>query len=137
LTGTADWIGTTRGDLTSGDPGRVARGAFSVYMNVGLAAAVPEERAGIEACSQMDRVGTALEKSDVYHRATSWVVDDPAAQHFPTTGRDGVTRDLYQLPGEVNGEPGVFEWMVDRTGGRPVITHQRFKRGADVTGVPN
>jgi hypothetical protein len=88
------------------------------------------------AMSQMDRVGSGL-KDDPLHRATSWVVDDPAAQQFTITGGDGVPRTLYQLPGEVNGKPGVFEWIVDSSGTDSVITHQRFIQGGQVTGLPN
>jgi hypothetical protein len=65
------------------------------------------------------------------------VVDNPAAQRFTIAGGDGVTRGLYQLPGEVNGKQGVFEWIVDNSGNDPVITHQRFIPGGRVTGFPN
>jgi hypothetical protein len=65
------------------------------------------------------------------------VVDNPDAQGFTITGGDGVARQLYQLPGEINGKPGVFEWMVDRSGPEPVIMHQRFIEGGRVTGRPN
>jgi RHS repeat-associated protein len=88
------------------------------------------------AASQMERVGAGL-KDDPLHRAASWVVDDPAAQRFTITGGDGVQRALYQLPGEVNGKPGVFEWIIDDSGGEPVINHQRFISGGEVTGSPN
>jgi RHS repeat-associated protein len=88
------------------------------------------------AASQLERVGSAL-KDDPLHRAASWVVDDPAAQRFTITGGDGVQRSLYQLPGEVNGKPGVFEWIIDESSGQPVINHQRFIPGGDVTGYPN
>jgi hypothetical protein len=47
--------------------------------------------------SQATRVGSAL-KSDASHRSVSWVVDNPAAQRFTTTGGDGIQRMLYQLP---------------------------------------
>jgi hypothetical protein len=86
--------------------------------------------------SQMARVGSAM-KSDAYHSSTSWVTDDPAAQRFSFTGGDGVVRELYQLRGELNEKPGVFEWIVDRSGVKPVITHQRFIPGGDITGYPN
>jgi hypothetical protein len=78
-------------------------------------------------------------KGDLFHRSVSWVVgvDDPSAQRFAITGGDGVARDLYQLPGELNGKPGVFEWIVDRSGTDPVIPHQRFIPGGSVTGWPN
>jgi hypothetical protein len=72
--------------------------------------------------SQLERVSQGPAK-DAYHRATSWVVDDPAAQRFTITGDDGVVRELYYLPEEMNGKQGIFEWIVDSSGSRPVITH--------------
>jgi len=90
----------------------------------------------VPALSRVERVGSAL-KDDPFHRSASWVVDEPAAQRFAITGGDGVQRTLYQLPGEVNGKPGVFEWVLDTSGGQPVINHQRFIPGGQVTGVPN
>jgi hypothetical protein len=70
--------------------------------------------------SQMDRTGSGL-KDDVFHRAVSWVVNNPLAQRFSITGGDGMARDLYQLSGEINGKQGVFEWIVDNSGDDPVI----------------
>lgn len=90
-----------------------------------------------ELASGMERTGTALSKSDAFHRSVSWVVDAPAAQRFAAQGGDGVSRELYQLPGEVNGKSGVFEWIIDRSGTSPVINHQRFIPGGSVTGYPN
>jgi RHS repeat-associated protein len=102
-------------------------------LGTGALAAAAEDA---PAMSQMARVGSGL-KSDLFHRSVSWVVDNPAAQRFTITGGDGVARDLYQLPGELNGKPGVFEWIVDRSGTDPMIPHQRFIPGGSVTGWPN
>lgn len=88
------------------------------------------------AASGLERTGSAL-KSDVFHRSVSWVVDNPSAQRFAIRGGDGVSRDLYQLLGEVNGKSGVFEWIIDRSGSNPAITHQRFIPGGGITGLPN
>lgn len=101
----------------------------------GVAADTGGTSAG-KAMSELDRTGSGL-KGDVLHRSASWVVDDSGAQQFAIRGGDGVTRQLYQLPGEVNGKPGVFEWIVDDSGTDPVITHQRFINGGTVTGFPN
>lgn len=90
-----------------------------------------------EMASGLERTGSALSKSDALHRSVSWVVDNPAAQRFAIKGGDGVGRELYQLPGEVNGKSGVFEWIIDRSGSNPVINHQRFIPGGSVTGFPN
>ena len=77
-------------------------------------------------------------RDDPLHGATSWVVDDPAAPRFTIRGGNSVRRTLYQLPGEVNGKSGVFEWIVvDNPAGDPLITHQRFIPGGQVTGSPN
>jgi RHS repeat-associated protein len=86
--------------------------------------------------SQMDRVGSAL-KNDLYHRAVSWVVGDPAAEQFTFTSGDGVERTLYQVEGELNGKPGVFEWIVDDSDDIPVINHQRFIPDGTISGYPN
>lgn len=87
--------------------------------------------------SALERTGSALSRSDPFHRSVSWVVDNPDAQRFVSMGGDGVPRDLFQLPGELNGKLGVFEWIIDRSGSDPVITHQRFIPGGSVTGYPN
>jgi hypothetical protein len=50
---------------------------------------------------------------------------------------EDVQRMPYQLPGEGNGKPGVFEWILDDSGSSPVITHQRFIPGGGVSGYPN
>lgn len=106
--------------------------AIAVVQRSGVAAkSTPELASGLE------RTGTALSKSDPFHRSVSWVVDNPAAQWFAIKGGDGVSRELYQLPGEVNGKSGVFEWIIDRSGTNPVINHQRFIPGGSITGVPN
>ena len=86
--------------------------------------------------SSLRRSPEAL-KSDVYHRSTSFVVDDPAAIYSPVRGGDGVNRWVGQVPGGVNGKSGVFEWMVDFSGREGVVTHQTFIPGAKVSGVPN
>jgi filamentous hemagglutinin len=59
------------------------------------------------------------------------------AQRFTFTGGDGGVRELNQLPGELNQKPGIFEWIVNRSGEDPLITHQRFIPGGDITGYPN
>lgn len=51
---------------------------------------------------------------------------------FRTVGGDGVERLLVQMPGEVNGVAGRFEWIVD--GGS--LTHQMFVRGGTLNGIP-
>jgi RHS repeat-associated protein len=86
--------------------------------------------------SRMERVGSGL-ADDPFHRATSWVVDNPAAQRFLMTGDDQVQRELYQLPGTMNGKNGIFEWIVSPSERGKAITHQRFIENGRVTGFPN
>jgi hypothetical protein len=113
-------------------PGTVATGSSAALPRFGVAAdSAPELASGLE------RTGSALAKSDPFHRSVSWVVDNPAAQRFAIKGGDGVIRELYQIPGEVNGKSGVFEWIIDRSGSNPVVNHQRFIPGGSVTGFPN
>lgn len=82
-----------------------------------------------------DRKGSGL-KSDVDHRAPSYVVDEIGknGKVFEFTGGDGVTRTIVQTPGEVNGAPGRFEWIIDSDG---TISHQRFIRNGTLNGIPN
>jgi RHS repeat-associated protein len=117
-------------------PGVSAAAEVGAGADTGLAAGIGAAEEGASAMSQMERVGSGL-KGDVSHRSVSWVVDNPAAQKFTITGGDGVARDLYQLPGELNGKPGIYEWIVDGSGSKPVITHQRFIPGGSLTGGPN
>lgn len=81
------------------------------------------------------RVGSGL-KADSLHRAGSFVVDDVAqsGRVFALRGGDGVQRTLTQVEGTVNGQRGVFEWIVDPAGS---VTHQRFIPDGRITGSPN
>ena len=55
---------------------------------------------------------------------------------FSIKGGDGLTRELYQLEGSLNGVSGVFEWIVDS---RPEkgVTHRLFIKDGTITGKPN
>lgn len=116
---------------TLGRPGQAVGGLSSRQRTQVATKSAPELASG------MERTGSALTKSDPFHRSVSWVVDNPAARRFRIKGGDGVRRDLHQLPGEVNGKSGVFEWIIDRSGTNPAINHQRFIPGDSVTGFPN
>jgi hypothetical protein len=79
--------------------------------------------------------GRAL-KADVYHVAATWL-RDVAAEHgtvFTLKGGDGEMRTLTQMQAEVNGVKGVVEYIVDKNG---KLTHQTFKAGKGVDGIPN
>ena len=120
-----------------------ARAAGRVASKVGGAPAALKMAAGGRKFGQivvrhpgmekMERVGSGL-KSDTYHRATSFVVNDKAAKAFRIYNRKNEPQTLYQLPGGVNGRAGVHEWIVN---GKRQIVHQRFIPGGRVTGRPN
>jgi filamentous hemagglutinin len=81
------------------------------------------------------RVGSAL-KADKMHKAGTFVVDEigEKAQVFGIRGGDGIQRTLVQMPGSVNGQQGIFEWILEQNGD---LSHQRFIPGAPVSGIPN
>ncbi|MFG2282463.1 polymorphic toxin-type HINT domain-containing protein [Streptomyces asoensis] len=78
-------------------------------------------------------------KRDAGHRAADFVVGDIATKGVTTrlVGGDGVERLLVQMPGEMNGKAGRFEWLVERGGSGNLITHQRFVNGGSMNGIPN
>ncbi|WP_461025831.1 polymorphic toxin-type HINT domain-containing protein [Streptomyces sparsus] len=78
-------------------------------------------------------------KRDAGHRAADFVVNDIAKKGVTTrlVGGDGVERMLVQMPGEMNGKAGRFEWLVERGGSGNLITHQRFVNGGTINGIPN
>ncbi|MBF6070451.1 hypothetical protein [Nocardia farcinica] len=88
-----------------------------------------------EVIKAADRSGSGL-KPDPYHRAASWPVDDIAenATVFKNVGGDGKHYTLVQMPGEVNGKAGRFEWIVDETG---KVTHQLFVPNGTINGIPS
>lgn len=49
-------------------------------------------------------------------------------------GGDGEIYEFLQVEVVLNGEGGIFEYIVNRAG---QVTHQVFKRGGKVTGIPN
>jgi RHS repeat-associated protein len=80
-------------------------------------------------------VGSAL-KADVGHNSATFMRETAAEKgvHTALTGGDGVTRTLTQVPGELNGNSGRFEYIVDTAGD---LTHQRFVKGGGMNGIPN
>ncbi|UXB39876.1 RHS repeat-associated core domain-containing protein [Stenotrophomonas maltophilia] len=80
-------------------------------------------------------VGSAL-KADAGHNSATFMRETAAEAgvHTPLTGGDGVVRTLTQLPGELNGKAGRFEYIVDKAGD---LTHQRFVEGGSMNGIPN
>jgi hypothetical protein len=81
------------------------------------------------------RVGSGL-KADAAHRSASFVTraELEAGQVFGIRGGDGVQRTLLQTQGGMNGQNGIFEFIIDSGG---AISHQRFIPGGAITGFPN
>jgi RHS repeat-associated protein len=79
--------------------------------------------------------GSAL-KPDPAHRAGSFVVDKAAqGRTFTIRGDyDGLQKNLTQVEGELNGQRGIYEWIVEKNG---TLSHQRFIPGGRITGFPN
>ncbi len=131
--------------------GSIGRGLGRLFGKAdGAADAVPRGTTGAESALQNERLRASLSaqelaaaprvgsglKPDSSHRAASFVVDDVAqsGRVFNLRGGDGVQRTLTQVDGAVNGQRGVFEWIVDPSGN---VTHQRFISGGRITGSPN
>ncbi len=80
-------------------------------------------------------VGSAM-KEDVMHRSASYMLDIAAKEGKLTSIRgdfDGIVKNLLQVEAELNGNKGVFEWIVSAKG----LEHQRFIKGGKITGFPN
>jgi hypothetical protein len=80
-------------------------------------------------------IGSAL-KADKDHLAATFMREEAAVNgtNFAIEGGDGAIRTLTQLPGELNGVAGRYEYLVD---GFNNLTHQRFIRGGSINGIPN
>jgi hypothetical protein len=101
---------------------------------------VPEAPAAGGMCYAADAlrnatpVGSAL-KGDAFQRAASFMKNIAAdtGTHFPTVGGDGVTRTLTQVAGDLNGQAGRYEYIVDPAGD---LTHQLFVPNGTINGIP-
>lgn len=83
-----------------------------------------------------NRVGTALSKSDAAHRSASFLTKEQlaAGKVYNLRGGDGIQRSLLQVSGEMNGNKGIFEYILTPEGD---ISHQLFIKGGKYTGYPN
>jgi len=82
-----------------------------------------------------ERIGSAT-KADLYHRAASYLTTEQLAmgQTFNIVGADKASYTLLQVAGELNGKSGVFEYIMNSSG---EVTHQLFKIGGIINGIPN
>lgn len=78
-----------------------------------------------------ERVGSGL-KSDIYHRAASYLTEEQLSKG-KVFNLDN-NKILLQVEGSVNGKEGVFEYILDELGR---VTHQLFKEGGMINGIPN
>lgn len=82
-------------------------------------------------------VGSAL-KEDPHHIAPSFIPTEDIANngsHFTIMGGDGQQYNLTQMVGDLNDQPGVYEWLTKPSTGE--LTHQRFIPNGVITGKPN
>ena len=81
-----------------------------------------------------DRVGSALAKSDKNHLSASFLTKEQlaAGKVFPVRGNDGIQRTLLQTKGSLDGQKGVFEYLLEPDGS---VSHQLFKKGR-INGIP-
>jgi len=75
--------------------------------------------------------------NDISHSSPTFARDlVNEGRHFTIKGGDGVNRNFTQVPGEIDGQKGVFEFIVDPDPAKG-LTHQRFIKGGAITGSPN
>ncbi|MFI6168905.1 hypothetical protein ACIBCN_19140 [Nocardia sp. NPDC051052] len=86
-----------------------------------------------EIIREAERTGSGL-KSDKYHRSATFAAEDIGTKGivFDIVGGDGAARTLVQMPGELNGVTGRFEWILQD--GK--VTHQMFVKNGTINGKP-
>lgn len=115
------------------DPSDRANVDALAKVGIGIASAAAVGT-GFPGLRNANPVGSAL-KDDPAHRAAFWMRDEAAdsGQVSKIVGGDGVQRTLIQMPGEMNGVAGRFEYIVDPAGN---LTHEMFVEGGSINGVP-
>ncbi|KJR46896.1 Rhs family protein [Desulfosporosinus sp. I2] len=78
-----------------------------------------------------ERVGSGL-KGDIYHRAASYLSESQISKG--TVYDLGKNNTLLQVEGSANGKTGIFECILNQNG---EVTHQLFKEGGVINGIPN
>lgn len=86
-----------------------------------------------------ERVGSAFQKSDAYHRSASFLSRRQLSKGkvFRLSGRtqkDGISKTLLQVKGGLNGKKGVYEYILKPNG---TVSHQLFKTGGKINGKVN
>jgi len=112
----------------------VLDGAVSTAVGRAQGVMSPLEAASI--IVNAERTGTALTKSDAYHRAASYVTQQQLSlgRTYIITDVYGVQLTLLQTVGNFHGNPGIFEYIIDQNGN---VTHQTFIKNGTFTGTPN
>jgi len=85
---------------------------------------------------QANRTYSALDKVDKHHRSASFLTVDQLSngQTFSIQGYDKITKTLLQVYGELDGVPGIYEYILTPDG---LVSHQRFIPNGRITGYEN
>ena len=77
-----------------------------------------------------ERIGSALEKEDLHHRAASFLFEGKGIVHYFLNPKNAVAgRHLYQKTTSLNGKHGIVEVLVNDAG---KVVHQRFIPGGKI-----
>jgi len=95
----------------------------------------PDKEKAINDILNGDRIGSGT-KSDPTHRAASYLSEEQlrSGHVYYVEGKDGNMYTLLQTKGQLNGENGIFEYLINDAG---QVVHQRFIAGGGYTGFPN
>jgi len=78
-----------------------------------------------------DRVGSALKKKDIYHRAAGYLTEEQLSKGVVEyiIGGDNITRTMLKVEGEIDGVKGVFEYILEPNG---TVSHQLFRTSKNI-----
>lgn len=93
----------------------------------------PSPAAAQKLVEEAEPVGSGL-KGDPYHRSASFAVDGISSRGSVfRISSGGAEKTLIQVPGELNGKAGRFEWIVNDA---KKLEHQLFVAGGSINGKP-